>query len=109
MQNEGAVFAVSHQIADAYDQAHGWVIRLLVTVANIGFAVDVVETRRFQTSLATVVKFTRLQRVYSFEREFRVSSELSRYEREMMYRYFEMRTLKVILVVTTFPGLVVEP
>ena len=41
----------------------------LVTVANIGFAVDVVETRQFQTSLATVVEFTRLQRVYNFERE----------------------------------------
>ena len=41
----------------------------LGTVADIGFAVDVVETRRFQTSLATVVEFTRLQRVYNFERE----------------------------------------
>ena len=39
------------------------------TVAYIGFAVDVVETRRFQTPLATVVEFTRLQRVYNTERE----------------------------------------
>ena len=34
--------------------------RLLGTVANIGFAVDVIETRRFQTPLATVVEPTRL-------------------------------------------------
>ena len=49
----------------------------LGTVANIGFTVDVIETRRFQTPLATVVEFTRLQRAYNFEREFRVIGELS--------------------------------
>ena len=36
----------------------------LGTVADIGFAVDVVETRWFQTPLATVVEFTRIQRAY---------------------------------------------
>ena len=79
---------------------------LLVPV--IAPVVDIVEAQKFQTPLATVVEFTRLQRVYNFERDLWACSKLSGYKRERMYRYFKMRTLIVILVVEIFLGLAVE-
>ena len=70
---------------------------LLVPV--IAPVINIVEAQRFRTTLAIVVKFTRLQRAYDFERELRESSELTRYEVELMYHYFVLRASQVILVV----------
>ena len=70
---------------------------LLVPV--IAPVINIVEVQRFWATLAIVFKFTRLQRAYDFERELRESSELTRYEVELMYHYFASRTSQVILVV----------
>ena len=71
--------------------------------------IDIVEAQRFRTTLAIVVKFTRLQRAYDFEREVRENSELTRYEVELMYHYFALRASQVILVVIeTFLDLIIE-
>ena len=66
-------------------------------VPVIAPVINIVEAQR--TTLAIVFKFTRLQRAYDFERELRESSELMRYEVELMYHYFASRTSQVILVV----------
>ena len=63
----------------------------------------------FRTTRTIVVKFTRLQRAYDFKWEVRESSELTRYEVELMYHYFGLRASQVILVVIeTFLDLKVE-
>ena len=63
----------------------------------------------FRTTRTIVVKFTRLQRAYDFKWEVRESSELTRYEVELMYHYFALRASQVILVVIeTFLDLKVE-
>ena len=64
---------------------------LLVPV--IALVINIVEAQKIRTTLAIVVKFTRLQRAYDFEWELRESSELTRYEVESMYHYFALRTL----------------
>ena len=68
-------------------------------VPVIAPVIDIVEAQRFRTTLAIVVRFTRLQRAYNFERELRESSELTWYEVELMYHYFGLRASQVILVV----------
>ena len=68
-------------------------------VPVIAPVVDIVEAQKFRTTLAIVVRFTRLQRAYNFERELRESSELTWYEVELMYHYFALRASQVILVV----------
>ena len=64
---------------------------LLVPV--IAPVIDIVEAQKFRTTLAIIVKFTRLQRAYDFERELRENSELTWYKVELMYHYFALRTL----------------
>ena len=61
--------------------------------------IDIVEAQKFRTTLANAVEFTRLQRAYNFERELRVSGELTWNEEERMYQYFALRTSQVILIV----------
>ena len=41
----------------------------LGTIADVDVAVDVIETRRFQTPTSTVLGLIRLKRAYNFERE----------------------------------------
>ena len=63
----------------------------------------------FRTTRTIVVKFTRLQRAYDFKWEVRESSELTRYEVELMYHYFGLRASQVIFVVVqTFLDLTIE-
>ena len=71
--------------------------------------INIVEAQRFRTTLAIVVKFTRLQIAYNFERELRENGELTRYKVELMYHYFALRASQVILVVIeTFLDLIIE-
>ena len=80
---------------------------LLVPV--IAPVINIVEAQRFRTTLAIIVKFTRLRRAYDFERELRENSELTRYKVELMYHYFGLRASQVILaVVETFLDLIIE-
>ena len=78
-------------------------------VPVIAPVINIVEAQRFRTTLAIVVKFTRLQRAYNFEQELRVSGELTWNEEERMWQYFGLRASQVILVVIeTFLDLKVE-
>ena len=78
-------------------------------VPVIAPVINIVEAQKIRTTLAIVVKFTRLQRAYDFERELRESSELTWYEVESMYHYFALGASQVILVVIeTFLDLKVE-
>ena len=70
--------------------------------------IDNVEAQKFRTTLAIVVKFTRLQRAYNFEQELRVSGELTWNEEERMWQYFGLRASQVILVVEVFLDLTIE-
>ena len=78
-------------------------------VPVIAPVIDIVEAQKIRTTLAIVVKFTRLQRAYNFKWEARESSELTRYEGERMWQYFALRASQVILVVVeTFLDLMIE-
>ena len=77
-------------------------------VPVIAPVIDIVEAQKFRTTLAIVVKFTRLQRAYNFEQELRVSGELTWNEEERMWQYFGLRASQVILVVEVFLDLTIE-
>ena len=61
--------------------------------------IDIVEAQKFRTTLAIVVRFTRLQRAYNFERKLQGRGGLSFNKGERMCQYFSLRTSRAILVV----------
>ena len=78
-------------------------------VPVIAPVINIAEAQKFRTTLAIVVKFTRLQRAYNFEQELRVSGELTWNEEERMWQYFGLRASQVILVVVeVFLDLTIE-